>query len=77
MSFADLPTLQLWALVILVLDELPVKLSGDEEVLWRMFYRRCGMTRKEFQHVRPQQQPLCSYQRKGPYLLGPAHLSRG
>uniref|UniRef100_A0A383W0F0 Cyclic nucleotide-binding domain-containing protein n=1 Tax=Tetradesmus obliquus TaxID=3088 RepID=A0A383W0F0_TETOB len=44
-------SLQLWALVILVLDELPVKLSGDDEVLWRMFYRRCGMPRKEFQHV--------------------------
>jgi hypothetical protein len=43
--------LQLWALVILILDELPARLSGDNELLWRMFHRRCGMTRKEFQHV--------------------------
>lgn len=42
---------QVWALIILVLDELPVKLSGDDELLWRMMYRRCGMTRRECQHV--------------------------
>jgi hypothetical protein len=68
----SLLALQLWALVILVLDELPVRLSGDDELLWRMFFRRCGMTRKEFQHVSAQ---TCSgHQGQQAQLAGTAHM---
>ncbi|KAF8062726.1 hypothetical protein HT031_004056 [Scenedesmus sp. PABB004] len=43
--------LHLWAMLMLILDEVQPRLHGDDEMLWRMFYRRCGMTRREFHHV--------------------------
>lgn len=44
--------LQLYGLAVLVIDELPARLTGDDEMLWRLFYRRCGITKREFSHVR-------------------------
>lgn len=43
--------LQLYGLLVLLLDELPARLRGDDELLWRLFYRRCGITKREFSHV--------------------------
>lgn len=34
--------------IALILDELPVKLSEDEEALWRLFYRSGGLSKKLF-----------------------------
>jgi hypothetical protein len=43
--------MQLYGLAVLVLDEIQPRLSGDDELLWRLMYRRCGITKREFSHV--------------------------
>jgi len=39
------------SLIRLLLDERPVRLSDDEEALWRMFYRCGGLSKKIYQNT--------------------------
>jgi hypothetical protein len=42
---------QVWALAVLIIDDLPVHMSPEDHEVWRFFYRRCGMTHSEFSQV--------------------------
>lgn len=50
-AFAAILFLQAWKLQVMVWDELPVKLDGDEERVWWCFYRRCGIMQRDFKQV--------------------------
>lgn len=45
------PVSKIYALVMLLWEEVPARLKGDDELLWRLFYRRCGAIKREFSYV--------------------------
>lgn len=36
---------------MLLWEEVPARLKGDDDLLWRLFYRRCGAIKREFSYV--------------------------
>jgi len=44
-------TFQAWALAVLIIDDMPVRMSVEDHEVWRFFYRRCGMAQSEFTEV--------------------------
>jgi hypothetical protein len=60
--------------VALFLDELPVKLTDDQEALWRFFYRTGGLSKKLFKTLLADKVELVEYQ-PGDCIVTETHFS--